>query len=176
MAERPLYHIGGTLAIEVPMWFELAPDPNENRFYIPTLFISAKDPTCSLNTTTRSAVDGLLGSGMADRISLALSAALKDLLSVASKAQLFAIGFKIVPGIESRSPSQLSALPTVAWINDLTLGVFGYYRASANGGDITLKKDGDLVQTQEEYFYGLAGVDNILPGRRCAVLLSAEAF
>jgi hypothetical protein len=64
----------------------------------------------------------------------------------------------------------------VAWIDGTTLGVFGYYRAAASGGNVSAKQAGDLAQVQEEFFYGQPGLFSTVPGRRVALLLSAAAF
>jgi len=60
--------------------------------------------------------------------------------------------------------------------HDQTLGVFGYYRASATGGDVAAKSDSDLVQPHEEFFYDQPGLFAVMPGRRVALLFSPAAF
>jgi hypothetical protein len=80
-----------------------------------------------------------------------------------------------VPGKDSESPTTLSALPQVSWIDAQTLGVFGIYRANGSGlaGN---KRDSDIVQAGPEFVYVPDGVVGVLPARRVALLMSAEGF
>jgi hypothetical protein len=173
-----LDHIGGTMTVTVPIGFAAplgataAPGapPISQR---PVFLLSAMSPECILDKQTRASADSRLGPGGADQLTEGLIVAVAALLALAGTLPIPIFGFKIVPGVDSDDPLQLSAAPIVAWIDSATLAVFGYYRARATGGDVTSKKTSDIGQVREEFFYTQAGV---LPGHRVALLFSADAF
>lgn len=177
VAGQPLRHIGGQVSVDVPLAFALPPVGGTTAagLQTPVALIGATNPVCVLDAGTRVAADQVLGAGGADELTVALAAAIGSLLGQAGPMAIPAMGFFVAPGIDSTSAIQLSAVPVVAWIDGATLGVFGYYRADASGGNLTAKTTGDLHQDQEEFFYGLGGVISVLPGRRAAVLMSAQA-
>jgi hypothetical protein len=52
-------------------------------------------------------------------------------------------GFHIASAGDSDGAQELTAPPDLSWIDAETLGVFGYYRAGARGGDVSLKMVSD---------------------------------
>lgn len=56
--------------------------------------------------------------------------------------------FVVKPGIDSSSPLVLTEKPEIMWIDKNTLGIFGYLRANASGGDVTQKQTSDRDLTQ----------------------------
>jgi hypothetical protein len=121
-----------------------------------------------LDQQTQTEADHYLGAGGAARLADTLANALAHLLSTMPKIWLFGVGFTVVPGVDSFIASQLSAIPIVAWINERTLAAFGYYRASAVGGNIKVKNESDLDLSVSEF--------RPYDCRQFALLLSAEAF
>jgi hypothetical protein len=165
----PLGPIGGTATVAAPIGFAMPPGSDQQ---FPALQLGAMMATIQLDRATHTSVDAALGPGSADFLSVGLSGALSGWLATIGAVPVAAMPFKVVPGVDSHDPGQLSALPTVAWIDATTLGVFGYYRADAASGDVT-RKPSDLAQPHEEFFYGQPGLSSVLPGRRVAVLVSA---
>lgn len=167
----------GQATVMVPVGFALPPTaPSSTAPNAPIFQFSAIDPVVVLDGPTRTAVDSTLGSGGADRLTAGLTSALGAFIAESGPQALPVMAFSIVPAVDSHDPLQLSDVPTVAWIDGTTLGVFGYYRAAASGGAVPAKQAGDLGQPQEEFFYGQPGLFSTVPGRRVALLLSATAF
>lgn len=176
VAGRSLSHIGGQATGFVPLSFLPPPSGAPAGPQTPVFLFGVVALQVVLNATTRSQVDAALGQGGADRLTSGLRGALVTLLALAGTKPIQAMAFKVVPGIDSQNPLQLSAMPIVAWIDKTTLGIFGYYRASASGGFVHNKPTGDLTQSHEEFFYDQRGNVSVLPGRRVALLLSSQAF
>jgi hypothetical protein len=172
-----LANIRGQATVTVPAGFALPPSsPSPTGPQTPIFQFSAIAPDVVLDGSSRTAVDSTLGSGGADRLAAGLTSAIASLFTAAGTQALPAMAFSVVPGVDSHDPLQLSGVPTVAWIDGTTLGVFGYYRAAASGGTVSAKQSGDLGQANEEFFYGQPGLFSTVPGRRVALLLSAAAF
>src|SRR4051812_38410742 len=167
--------IGGHVTGDVPLHFAMPPNAPPASPRTPVIEFAATPPPVVLDATTASAADSALGTGGADRLAAGLNEALTALLGAIGTRSLPVMGFTVLPGVDSHERWQLSALPTVAWIDRETLGVFGYYRAAASGGDVTAKHAGDLSQPHEEFF-SQPGPVSIVPGRRFALLLAADAF
>jgi len=163
------------MTVTVPMGFAF-PTASSVGLQVPIFQFGVIAPDIVLDGTSRSAADSALGPGGADRLTAGLGSAMSSLIATVGTKSLPVMAFTVVTGTESNQPLQLSSLPTVAWIDATTLGVFGYYRAAAGGGDISAKQAGDLGQTNEEFFYGQPGLFSTIPGRRVALLLSAQAF
>ncbi|KAL5331438.1 hypothetical protein ACEPPN_000968 [Leptodophora sp. 'Broadleaf-Isolate-01'] len=175
IAGRSLNNIGGTATVVVPITFELPPGVPSTEPQTPVVSFSGTSPTVVLNQATRTEVDAISGQGAADRLTSGIREALTALLGLIGKISIQATGFFISPGVPSTRPNQLSALPTVAWINSTALGVFGYYRVPATGGDIHRKTDDDITtQTGDVFTSGPSGFP--IPGRRVAILMSDVGF
>lgn len=173
---RGLNDIGGQVTVSVPLSFALPAGASTTAQHVPVFEFAAVAPEVELDTLTRGFADAALGAGGADRLTTGLRDAFATLLFRAGSVAIPAFGFTVVPGIDSHDPTQLSALPTVAWIDNETLAVFGYYRAAASAGNIAAKPTGDLATVHEEFFYNQPGLYSTVPGRRLALLMSAEAF
>jgi hypothetical protein len=173
-SERGLGHVSGQLSVDVPMNF--APLLPGGRPLVPTFQFAFVAPNVVLDAQTRSLADSSLGSGGADRLINGLRSALAKLLASLGTVSLPIMGFTIVPSVDSSDPLQLSAPPSIAWIDAKTLGVFGYYRAAATGGDVSRKTTSDLGQPHEEFFYDRPGLFPTVAGRRIAILFSPDAF
>jgi hypothetical protein len=87
-----------------------------------------------------------------------------------------AFHFLVVHGVDSSDPMTLSTTPRIMWIDTVTLGIFGYYRADDQYGNPVNKHDSDIVQTGPEFVYGQNGPVGILPAKRVALLLSPSGF
>lgn len=135
---------------------------------------SGREPHVALNAATQVQIDTIFGPGGANNLSHALEQALEALLSEVGTRFIPVARFQIVPGKNSDRPDRLSALPTLAWITDTALGVFGYYRAAATGGNILSKFQSDIEPGLSDFFFH--GDNMIIPGRRVALLISAEGF
>lgn len=169
-------HIAGDFSVLVPMIFTSVASGPPNQPQQPVLLLSGTSPTVTLDAPTRSRAVATFGKGGANLLTSALQVAFAILLAAAGTRSVATTSFSILPGVDSADPTQLSAPPTVAWIDATTLGIFGYYRASATGGDVWAKTSSDLTQPYEEYFYDAPPPFPIMPGRRAAMLMSAEAF
>jgi hypothetical protein len=148
IAGRSLSNIGGQAVVIVPMGFALPPtaatagDPQ-----VPNITFSASNPHVSLNVPTRTLVEAVSGQGSADRLTDRIQDGLTALFNSVGVISIHAAGFTVLPGVASNLPNQLSAVPSVAWIDDMTLGVFGYYHVPATGGVISQKQNSDILQT-----------------------------
>ena len=171
-----LRRLGGQLSALVPVSCLIPSGPPGPAPHVPSFQFEATHPDVHLDLPTRDAADHEFGPGGADHLEDALRGALAAFLSSAGTISLPLMGFTVVPGQDSHSPTQLAAPPTAAWIDATTLGVFGYYRSSATGGNVWAKTTGDLEQPHEEFFYSRPGLFSVVPGRRVALLLSADAF
>jgi hypothetical protein len=176
LAGAPSLHIGADFSILVPLWFTSVPSASKPNTQQPVFNFSGTSPSVTLDAPTASLADATMGPGGASALSAGLEGALAVFLGIFGTKAIATNTFSIVPGVDSADPAQVSALPQIAWIDDTTLGVFGYYRAAASGGNVGAKTSGDLTQAHEEYFYDAPPPFSIMPGRRAAMLLSAEAF
>jgi hypothetical protein len=68
-------------------------------------------------------------------------------------------GLRILASGDSSSPSTLTAVPDISWIDNDTLGVFGYYRQGASGGNAASKADSDLDKKDFLSVAALIGAD-----------------
>lgn len=154
---RGLNDIGGQLTVSVPLSFALPAGAPTTPQHVPVFDLGAVAPDVELDPPSRGLAESALGAGGADRLASGLRDAFAALLAQAGTVAIPVFGFTVVPGIDSHSPTQLSALPTVAWIDNETLAVCGYYRAAASGGNLVAKPRGDLATAQEEFFYTSRG-------------------
>jgi len=187
---RSLSHMGGQATVPVQMSFKVVPPavpasiarqharagfltgpPAPPGLQVPVLLLTGVSPDVVLDGMTRGLADATFGQGGADLLTSGLKEALAVFLALYGTVQVPVAGFKVLPGVDSNDPLQLSAAPTVAWIDATTLGVFGYYRAAAQGGDVTAKTTSDIVQENEEFFYDQPGAVSVLPGRSSAASL-----
>jgi len=180
-APPSLNHIGGTLTLTAKLTLASPPSANAQQATLPqtpVLDISASAVDVALDAQTRSTVDAALGTGTADLLQNALNDAITLLLPFMPVVKLptAGAGFTVALGQDSTDPTVLAALPALAWIDAETMGLFGYYRAAATGGDVAIKTTGDLGTENEEFCYGQPGPVSVLPGRRLAVLMSPGAF
>lgn len=176
VAGRTFYHLQASAVVRAPLGF--TPDPARAGRFLPSVLLDRCPPAqVVLDPATAAQVEALLGPGSSAGFAAALGSALTAFLQlVVGRRQLPALGFDVVPGVDSSRPDQLSAVPQVAWIDTDTLGVFGYYTAAASGGDVTRKSVGDLAQPGFEGFYDQPGLFSVVPGVRLAVLLSPAGF
>jgi hypothetical protein len=129
-----------------------------------------------LNAPTRAQADALLGPGGADRVADALRRAFAAYLVNFFPIKLPILPQTVRPGVDSHDPLQISAPPSAAWIDATTLGVFGYYRAAATGGDVQQKHRSDLGSSHEEFFDAEPGLFPVVSGRRVVLVISADTF
>jgi hypothetical protein len=181
-APPSLSHIGGQVTLTAKLKLASPPSPpgalQTTLPQTPVLDISASAVNVDVGASTRSTVDAALGTGAADLLQGALNNAFEFLLPALPVVKLptAGAGFTVALGQDSSDPTVLAALPALAWIDAETMGLFGYYRAAATGGDISIKTAGDLGTEQEEFCYGQPGPVEVMPGRRSAILMSPEAF
>ncbi|KAK7178404.1 hypothetical protein PSPO01_15550 [Paraphaeosphaeria sporulosa] len=172
---RSLNNLGGDATVVVPIIFELPPGAPASTPQTPNVVFSGTRPRVTWNQQTQRQIDGTLGQGTAATLATALQDALAELLARAGRIPVRAAGFLVRPGVVSHRPNQLSALPTLAWITVTAFGVFGYYRASAGGGDIRRKTTDDLQYQPEDYL--TSGPERFpIPACRVAILLSDVGF
>jgi hypothetical protein len=179
-AGRGIDHIGGSLALDIPLLFQIAPSqtaPGPWRLVAQTWQIVAQMPLAQVtafqfDAVTQKKLKGTLNP--ADVITFT-NVVLQAIRQLAGPSRSWpAPLFKVVPGVDSADPLQLSSVPVIAWIDAFTFGVFGYY-SSKTAGSITAKKGGDLYQANDEFMYGLPGTEPMRASRRMAFLMSATA-
>ncbi|MGX7678351.1 hypothetical protein ACSMXN_05595 [Jatrophihabitans sp. DSM 45814] len=174
---RGVYHLGGTGSVTAAIAF--VPDSSPTApagQVIPGVLLGSAAAAVALDSDTKSRVDGTFGAGTGRDLEVGLQAALQDFIQAQGTQPVSAFGFQVVPGRDSVTPTVVSATPQVMWIDQNTLGVFGYYRASATGGTADGKQDSDIVQATQEFLYNQPGLFSVVQARRIAVLLSPEAF
>lgn len=177
-AGHTLSNITGVATVATVVEFRTDPRPHAGSGAVaPVLALDAAIASFVPDTAGQSAMLAALGGNqqlytqLRLMLDLALTAAVRSL-----GAQVVPIfGFLVVHGKDSESPTTLTAMPQVSWIDPRTLGVFGIYRANGSGlaGN---KRDSDIVQTGPEFVYVPDGVVSVLPARRMALLMSAEGF
>src|SRR5262249_46026596 len=150
--------------------FILFPQEHPHDVY-PAFLLGSAQTSVVLEPASRAQIDAAIGSGGADRVQNALAHALRDWIRKAGTQYINAFRLRVVPGVDSDDVQQLSAAPIASWIDSSSLGIFGYYRAAASGGDVTAKTDSDVAQ----FYYGKPGA-RIATGRRVALLLTAQQF
>jgi hypothetical protein len=162
-----LSHIGGEVTFNISMGFTTDTSSPYGCQTLVFLFRGVS-PKISLDNNTKKLANVVLGRRGADLLSSGLVKALKKLFS-SNDIAVPVVGFTVVPGIDSHTPQQFSALPDVVWIDDNSLGMFGYYKSTPTGGDYTLKQSPDFRALTKDY-----------PGeyftKRAAILLSSGAF
>ncbi len=170
-------HVAATATIAVSAG--IVPDPTKNappNGVVPTIQTAFAVAKVNFDAATASAIDGTFGAGK----SALVAAALSDALQAWVRSQPIPLGsrlpFTVAPGQDSTSPTQLSAIPEICWVDPFTLGIFGYYRAAATGGNLGQKTDSDIVQTGPEFVYVTDELFSVIPARRVAVLMSASGF
>src|ERR1041385_7207310 len=175
-AGPPLQDVRGSAEVDVPMSFVVSSGTGSVGRRVPAFEYGYNSPAVTLDAQSRSEIDSAWGAGAADSLTKGLVGAVASFLAAAGTKSLPVREFTVVPGVDSHDVFQLSAMPSVVWIDDITLGVYGYYRAAATGGNLLAKSSGDLGQSREEFFYNQPGLFSIVPGRRFGLLLSPEAF
>lgn len=159
---------------------EFRPDPRPGAVsgtVVPVLALDTSIMSFSLDAAGASALSMALGGDqqLYNQFRWLLDQALTGALHGLGALFLSVFSFHIVQGQDSESPTTLSAIPEVSWIDPLTLGVFGSYRAGG-GGVPRNKRNSDIVQPGPEFVYVPNGVVSVLPARRVALLMSAEGF
>jgi hypothetical protein len=172
-----VYHLGGTATLTAAVGF--IPDTSTNLpgiQIVPAVLLGSAVATVTLDVTTSSQVDSTFGTGTAANLNLGLKTALETFIQGLGNQAVPAFGFQVVPGRDSSNPAIVTAFPQVMWIDSDTLGIFGFYRGAASGGDLAAKLDSDIVQTTQEFLYNQPGLFSVVEARRIAAVLSPEAF
>ena len=177
IASQTVAHLNASFTATVPIGYipDPQPDAAPNRM-VPAVLVAFATVDLDCTQLIASNVDSVFGNGTATRVCNSLSDAVQTWFQSQQAPIVKALGFTVVPGTDSAKSEQLSAVPQVLWIDEQTLGVFGFYRADATGGNMFLKTDSDIVQTQEEFVYNQPGLFSTVPARRVAVLLSPTGF
>jgi hypothetical protein len=185
LAGRAIDHIGGSLTLVLPLVFQLAPStpppiiwqkPLPDQPALKPWQIVLQTPsqvTCQLDAVTQAKIGAAISPDGVNNFCNGLMQAISWL--VGPVIPLPVPYLKVVPGVDSTDPFQLSAVPIVAWIDAFTLGVFGYYSSASGGGSVSAKTQSDLDQPNEEFIYDLPPPNEIMPARRLALLISASA-
>jgi hypothetical protein len=177
VGSRSVSRVGGSALVAVDLGFVNANDASAPNAVVPALLTALAAVSIDLDPTTAGAIDATFGSGQSSRFATALQQAIQDWIRRQPSPTLGGTSqFSVVPGADSDDPKQLSALPEANWIDDYTLGIFGYYRGAASGGDVLQKNDSDIVQSGPEFVYVTEELTSVVPARRVAVLMSAAGF
>lgn len=169
---RTLNHVGGSLALDVPLVCRAVRGQTQNsewQIFMQTPLVQLS--ALQLDDVTLTKLGAILNSDDILNFTNSLARAIWALLP--SVVPFPAPLFYVVPGVDSQSPLQFSSVPTIAWIDSLTLGLFGSYFAGA-GGSVSAKKGADLPENLE-FMYGLPGPEPMVAARYMALLLSATA-
>lgn len=180
----PGIHVVATGTVTVPVGF-LPPPPTGNvaqkyswdtplRHVAPALLLRNASASLTLSPATAAFVDAAIGAGGANRVARALEKSVLALMKETGNQRIAFMTFDVVPGVDSDQILQFSAMPVAAWIDGMTLGVFGYHRADATGGNVAAKSDSDVWP--DESIYTSSSIEPILLARRWAILLSARSF
>ena len=132
------------------------PDSNGNSF----LAVNFSNPTVTVafDQPSQQQIANKLGSSGLGLLTSGLQQALAtDFKSRGASASNF--GLRILASGDSTSPNTLTAVPDISWIDDNTLGVFGYYRQGASGGNAASKTDSDLDKKDFLSVAALIGAD-----------------
>ncbi|HXJ00633.1 MAG TPA: hypothetical protein VNH44_05380 [Micropepsaceae bacterium] len=171
---KSLYHLGATATVSVII--DWIPDPDTHGQIVPAILLSKASASVALDAYSSQQVDGAIGAGMSKFVNIGLGLTLQDWVRGLGDRPVPAFSFALVPGQDSDDPATVTAKPSVSWIDATTLGVFGYYRAAASGGNVNAKTDSDIVQPHQEFVYNQPGALSIVPARRIAVLMSPAGF
>jgi hypothetical protein len=170
-------HVTATMIVSAPIIFVTDPDPTAPpNQEVPAVKNIAATATVSIDAATLSMIDGLLGSGKGAQVESAMQSGIQLWMRIQPTPTVSAYSFTVEPGQDSHDPLTLSADPQVFWIDDFTLGIFGYYRAAATGGDVNQKTDIDITQTAPEFVFTNDAELSLVPARRIAVLMSPQGF
>jgi hypothetical protein len=177
--------VSGEATAQVPIFVGTQPNTPNNPSGTPIQYYPGAELTASttifmFNTDdgTKHRVKTQIGASASDGLEKAIGFALDYWLRSQGDKLSDKFSVQVVPGKDSRNPNQLSAQPDLMWIDEDTLGIFGYYRKDAFGGNRFSKFDSDIHQTQDEYLY----VDTRLfgsvpvPAKRFSVLISPAGF
>jgi hypothetical protein len=168
--------MGGAASVVVPIVFANRADAHDSEAYFPGIDFTQATPTFVFDAATKAYVSSGVGVSGAALIESGLREALEIWLRSHGIVTTAELRVSVIPGVESSEPLLLTAVPQVSWIDEKTLGAFGYHRASASGGNAALKRDSDIVQPSEEFLYDQPGLFGVMPTRRIAVLFSPFAF
>ena len=181
-------HIGGSLTLDVPLVFQLAAYQSVDDPWQIVLQTPAAHATCQFDAVTEAKVGAVLDRYNAaveggyriagERLPANVSKFCDGLIQAIRRfvgpiIPLPVPLLRVLPGVDSSDPLQLSAVPIVAWIDSFTLGVFGYYSASGSGGSVSAKTESDLDRAHEEFLY-LPEPEGVTRTRQVAFLLAAD--
>ncbi len=170
-------HVTAEVTITAQIIFVTDPSadapPNQE---VPAVKTSAAVAVVSIDAASLSAIDGLLGAGKGAQVQTEIQNGIQLWIRTQTAITAERFSFLVEPGKDSHDSMTLSADPEVMWIDKFTLGIFGYYRAAATGGDVSLKTDIDIIQTEPEFVYTGNDLLSLVPARRIAVLVSAQGF
>ena len=168
-----------TATVAVTLGLGFVPDSDTGappNSVVPAILNSYATVNLVLGAATAGSLNDTFGSGTAAQVQSSISSTLQDWLRSLQLPSISAFSFTVVPGQDSHSPLQLAAIPQAFWIDQSTLGIFGYYRGSASGGNLELKTDSDIIQSTPEFIYTDSELFGVIPARRLAVLMSAKGF
>jgi hypothetical protein len=170
-------HVTATLIVSAPIIFVTDPDPHAPpNQEVPAVKNIAATATVAIDAATMTMIDGLLGAGKGAQVQSAVQNGVQLWMRVQPTPTVAAYSFTVEPGKDSHDPLTLSADPEVFWIDEFTLGIFGYYQAAATGGDVNQKTDSDITQDAPEFVYTNNVELSLVPARRIAVLMSPQGF
>jgi hypothetical protein len=169
------FHLGGTLTATATVAFGKDTDPKATPFQIvPSVLLSSATATVAFDSQSQTLLSNAFGAGNVAQITADLSDALQGWIRKLGDQSFDSFSFSLMPGMDSSDPLTVTATPQIMWIDESTLGVFGYYRKEAAGGNLAAKTDSDIVQPGQELIYDQNG--NLVQTRRAAVLLSPDSF
>lgn len=149
--------LGGQIDIEVPIIVTAA--NQQNRSFI-GVDLTHNNTTLIFNSDSEQRIIATLGKDRADTFKNQLRQFIAlDMLSRGVVTTNFS--FIVIPGVNSSSPMQLTTEPEIMWIDNDTLGIFGFLRANPSGGDVNLRTHSNR---------------DITNPRSAAFLLSSQGF
>jgi hypothetical protein len=170
-------HVTATMIVSAPVMFVADPDPKAPpNQVVPAIRNIAAAATVSIDPATLTMIDGLLGPGKGAQVQSAAQDGIQLWMRIQPTPTVAAYSFTVEPGKDSHDPLTLSSDPEVFWIDQFTLGIFGYYQASASGGDVNQKIVSDITQDAPEFVYTNNVELSLVPARRVAVLMSPQGF
>ena len=169
------FHLGGTATATATVAFANDTDPKAPPYQIvPAVLLSSATATVAFDANSETLLANAFGAANVTQIVNDLSGALQTWIRCLGDQTFNSFSFSLIPGMDSASPTTVTATPQIMWIDENTLGVFGYYRKEAAGGNLAAKTDSDIVQPGQELIYDASG--NLVQARRAAVLLSPDSF
>lgn len=172
-----LAHLSGTVSFDVPIGFVKRPLQDSNLLVVvPSLLTQSATDSVDFDKSTERSLDETFGDDTSDKFKETLKKEFLNWLQSQQTTDFSGIRFSVVEGVDSSSLMQLSALPELLWIDNETLGIFGYYKASATGGNPAQKTDNDIVEYAPDDYKYSSGIYGAVPARRISVLLSPAGF